>query len=239
MKAIFLDQDGTLVNNISFNAEPRGIRLVSDAGPALRLLASLDYHLFVVANHSGIAHGCFDEEAMGPVSDRLSDLLLREQLALEGFYYCPHHPLGTVSDYERIPVDGGKLMAMHGEGEQGARRPHGEPCNDEQRSARLPGAPGATSIYWDTLYAFACACRKPSPGMLLRAAHEHDINLRAPWMIGDVLHDIEAGNRAGCRTLLIDNGNETEWRMGPRRLPTRIAPDLYSAALLIAHHGEP
>ncbi len=57
-------------------------------------------------------------------------------------------------------------------------------------------------------------------------------------MIGDALHDVEAGNRAGCRTLLIDNGKETEWRLGPRRLPTRIAPDLYAAAVLIARQGD-
>jgi hypothetical protein len=49
---------------------------------------------------------------------------------------------------------------------------------------------------------------------------------------------VEAGNRAGCRTILIDNGNETEWRLGPRRVPTRMAPDLYTAAVLIASHGD-
>lgn len=185
MKAIFLDNDGTLIDDMPFNVEPRRIRLVSGAGPALRLLTGLDYRLFVVANQSGIAHGCFGEEAMAPVSDRLSDLLFREQLTLDGFYYCPHHPLGTVSDY-----------------------------------------------------AFACACRKPSPGMLLRAAHEHDIDLRASWMIGGVLDDVEAGNRAGCRTVLLDHGKESEWRLGPRRIPTRMAPDLYTAAVLIAAHQE-
>jgi ribonucleotide monophosphatase NagD (HAD superfamily) len=57
-------------------------------------------------------------------------------------------------------------------------------------------------------------------------------------MIGASLHDVEAGNRAGCRTLLIDNGSETEWRLGPRRVPTRIVPDLYAAALMIASEGE-
>jgi len=76
------------------------------------------------------------------------------------------------------------------------------------------------------------------PGLLLKAAHEHGIDLRASWMVGDILHDVEAGNRAGCRTILIDNGNETEWRLGPRRVPTRMAPDLYTAAVLIASHGD-
>lgn len=83
-------------------------------------------------------------------------------------------------------------------------------------------------------YAAVCQCRKPQPGMLLRAASEHPIDLSASWMIGDILHDVEAGNRAGCRTLLIDNGNETQWRLGPYRVPTRIASSLYEAALDIA-----
>jgi D-glycero-D-manno-heptose 1,7-bisphosphate phosphatase len=38
-------------------------------------------------------------------------------------------------------------------------------------------------------------------------------------MIGDILNDVEAGNRAGCQSILIDNGNETEWVMNDRRQP--------------------
>jgi D,D-heptose 1,7-bisphosphate phosphatase len=185
MKAIFLDKDGTLVDNIPYNVEPRLITLSSGAGPALRLLARLDYRFFVVSNQDGIAHGRFGEPEMRQVGDRIAELLFREHLTLEAFYYCPHHPEGTVA-----------------------------------------------------AYAVTCQCRKPRPGMLLKAASEHDIDLRASWMIGDILHDVEAGNRAGCRTMLIDNGNETEWRLAPGRVPTRMAPDLYSAAVLIASHSE-
>ena len=185
IRAIFLDKDGTLVENVPYNVEPRHITLASGAGPALRLLARLDYRFYVVSNQDGIALGRFGEEAMERVHDRLSDLLFRESLSLDGFYYCPHHPHGEVAQY-----------------------------------------------------ALACDCRKPRPGMLLKAASEHGIDLAASWMVGDILHDIEAGNRAGCRSLLIDNGNETEWRLGPRRIPTRMAPDLYTAAVLIASHTE-
>jgi D-glycero-D-manno-heptose 1,7-bisphosphate phosphatase len=185
MKAIFLDKDGTLVDDLPYNVEPRRITLCSGAGPALRLLSRLDYRLFVVSNQDGIARGHFPENAMHGVRDRLTDLLFRESLALDGFYYCPHHPDGTVNSY-----------------------------------------------------AVDCDCRKPMPGMLLKAADEHGIDLASSWMVGDILHDVEAGNRAGCRTLLIDNGNETEWRLGPRRIPTRMAPDLYAAAVLIASQGE-
>ncbi|MGZ8302911.1 MAG: D-glycero-alpha-D-manno-heptose-1,7-bisphosphate 7-phosphatase [Telluria sp.] len=180
MKAIFLDKDGTLTDDLPYNADPRRITLAPGAGAGLRLLARLDYRLFVVTDQDGVARGHFGHDAVKGVAHRLADLMFREQLTLEGFYYCPHHPEGRVEPYNR-----------------------------------------------------ECHCRKPKPGMLLQAAQEHGIDLRASWMIGDVLHDVEAGNRAGCRTLLIDNGNETEWRLGPRRVPTRMAHDLYAAAVLI------
>jgi histidinol-phosphate phosphatase family protein len=83
-------------------------------------------------------------------------------------------------------------------------------------------------------YAYRCACRKPAPGMLLRAAREHGIDLSASWFVGDILDDVEAGTRAGCRTVLIDNGNETQWISGPERVPTLREPDLLHAALGIA-----
>lgn len=86
-------------------------------------------------------------------------------------------------------------------------------------------------------HAFACACRKPQPGLLLRAAAEHGIDTGASWMIGDILDDVEAGRRAGCRTILINNGNETEWVLGPMRRPHRLARDLPQAAQLIAQYA--
>ena len=48
-----------------------------------------------------------------------------------------------------------------------------------------------------------CTCRKPQPGLLLRAAREHNVDLAASWMVGDQARDIEAGQRAGCRTIFV------------------------------------
>ncbi len=48
-----------------------------------------------------------------------------------------------------------------------------------------------------------CACRKPSPGMLLSLAERHAIDLQQSWMIGDAESDVGAGRRAGCRTILV------------------------------------
>lgn len=87
-------------------------------------------------------------------------------------------------------------------------------------------------------YALACECRKPKPGMILQAAANFNIDLRQSWMIGDILHDVEAGNKAGCNTILIDNGNETEWKLTPDRQPTELARDIFEAAKkIIAYHA--
>lgn len=83
-------------------------------------------------------------------------------------------------------------------------------------------------------YATACDCRKPAPGMLHRAAHEHRLNLARSWFIGDILDDIEAGHRAGCRSLLVDTGGETEWVAGPPRNPDCTVRDFAEAARWIA-----
>ncbi len=70
-----------------------------------------------------------------------------------------------------------------------------------------------------------CDCRKPAAGLLLQAAREHHIDLARSWMIGDILDDVEAGHRAGCRSILLDVGNESEWRRGPQRQPDHVGRD--------------
>jgi D,D-heptose 1,7-bisphosphate phosphatase len=82
-------------------------------------------------------------------------------------------------------------------------------------------------------YAKRCACRKPQAGLLLRAAEEWNIDLESSWLVGDILDDVEAGRRAGCGTMLIVNGNETEWRPSPARIPHAYVTNLMHATRLI------
>ncbi len=82
-------------------------------------------------------------------------------------------------------------------------------------------------------YQRACRCRKPAPGLLRRAAHERGVLLSRCWMVGDILDDVEAGRRAGCRTVLVDIGGETVWATGRWRTPHHVARDLSEAAALI------
>jgi D,D-heptose 1,7-bisphosphate phosphatase len=55
-------------------------------------------------------------------------------------------------------------------------------------------------------FSFSCDCRKPEAGMILRAASEHNLDLQNSWIIGDSPKDAEAGQRAGCRTILLGGG---------------------------------
>jgi D-glycero-D-manno-heptose 1,7-bisphosphate phosphatase len=82
-------------------------------------------------------------------------------------------------------------------------------------------------------YKLACDCRKPLPGMLQTAAQDLQLDLAESWMIGDILNDIECGNRAGSRSILIDNNNETEWLEGPFRKPLYTASTINEACDLI------
>jgi D-glycero-D-manno-heptose 1,7-bisphosphate phosphatase len=186
VKAVFLDKDGTLIENVPYNVRPERIRLMSGASVALRRLANLGYLLIVVSNQPGVALGYFEATALRDVERRLRQLFATAGVPLAGFYYCPHHPKGSVARY-----------------------------------------------------AVRCTCRKPAPGLLLAAAAIHDIDLSDSWMIGDILDDVEAGARAGCRTVHVDVGNETEWRSGPFRQPHIVTSNLASAAQRIAEQVRP
>jgi D-glycero-D-manno-heptose 1,7-bisphosphate phosphatase len=59
-----------------------------------------------------------------------------------------------------------------------------------------------------------CECRKPSPGLLLDAAREHEIDLAASFMVGDRWRDIDAGRLAGCRTVFVDYGYDERRPVG-------------------------
>jgi D-glycero-D-manno-heptose 1,7-bisphosphate phosphatase len=60
-----------------------------------------------------------------------------------------------------------------------------------------------------------CDCRKPRPGMLIRAARELGINLKQSWMVGDRWRDIDCGQAAGCRTILVERSYAEELRHPP------------------------
>jgi D-glycero-D-manno-heptose 1,7-bisphosphate phosphatase len=80
-----------------------------------------------------------------------------------------------------------------------------------------------------------CDCRKPKPGMLLRAARDHGIDLAPSWMVGDRWGDVAAGAAAGCRSCLID----LPYSQGNRCNPHARTADLSGAAQIILQSMQP
>jgi D-glycero-D-manno-heptose 1,7-bisphosphate phosphatase len=93
-----------------------------------------------------------------------------------------------------------------------------------ERGIALDGAYYCPHAPWD-----GCDCRKPQPGMLLRAARELRIDLARSVMIGDKLADVAAGRRAGCRTVRIAAGGPSGDE-APDEVPDYRAPNLLAAA---------
>jgi histidinol-phosphate phosphatase family protein len=81
-----------------------------------------------------------------------------------------------------------------------------------------------------------CSCRKPEPGLILSAADELGVDLRRSWMIGDADRDVDAGRRAGCRTILIENPQSEHRRDGAGRADY-CARNLAEAAVIVT--GKP
>ena len=109
-----------------------------------------------------------------------------------------------------------------------ARRDEVEAINAELR-ARLP-LDAFHTCYHDN--SDNCLCRKPRPGALLQEAELHKIDLSASFMVGDRWKDIEAGRRAGCKTIFIDWGYSEPQPVG-QNFTTR---SLYEAAHIIKDH---
>lgn len=81
--------------------------------------------------------------------------------------------------------------------------------------------------------AVCCDCRKPGPGMARRAAADLGLDPARSWFVGDILDDVEAGHRAGCRTVLVDLGTEPP-PAHPLREPDYVARDTRHALDIIA-----
>jgi D-glycero-D-manno-heptose 1,7-bisphosphate phosphatase len=181
-RALFLDRDGTLVHRYHYPSRPDQLHLYDNLGSVLHnLRREQNFKVIIITNQAGLAHGYFTEEDLRLMHEYLTHELALLDVQVDGIYYCPHHPNGSVKELARV-----------------------------------------------------CDCRKPQPGMLLQAAKELDLNLEHSWFVGDILDDVEAGNRAGCRTVLVDLGTEA-LPTHQLRVPTFVASSTLHALDLIQH----
>lgn len=104
--AVFLDRDGTVMEEREYLADPAGVRLVPGAAEAIRILRAAGFAVVVVTNQSGIARGLYREEDYRAVAARLDEVLQAAGAPVDATYYCPHHPDHTGACDCRKPAPG-------------------------------------------------------------------------------------------------------------------------------------
>jgi len=171
-QAVFLDKDGTLVENIPNNFDTEKIRFMPGVRKGLKLLKNEGYRLVILTNQPGIGKGLVTEKKFMKTVSFIRRKFSEWQLELDGFYFCPH-------------------------------------------------------------YGQNCGCSKPNTGMIEKAARELKIDTAESWIVGDILNDIEAGKKAGCKAVLLNSGGETVWHFNEKRVPDYIAADFFDAAAFI------
>jgi D,D-heptose 1,7-bisphosphate phosphatase len=83
-------------------------------------------------------------------------------------------------------------------------------------------------------YRMVCKCRKPSPGMVMQAVKDHGIDLKKSFLVGDSTQDVQTGNRAKVKMILVrtGHGGKDPWQHEGR--PDFIVKDLAGAARIVA-----
>jgi len=94
MKAVFLDRDGTIIEDVNYLSRFKDIRLMPLAREGLKLLKDCGYKLIVVSNQSGIGRGYFTEDFVNKTHNLINEML---DGLIDKFYFCPHRPEDSCS----------------------------------------------------------------------------------------------------------------------------------------------
>ncbi len=97
--AVFLDRDGTIIEDTGFVSSVEQVVPIPEAFEAIRLLNQAGFSVVVVSNQSGVARGYFDEATVEQINRYVGGLFAREGAKIEKFYFCPHYAGGTVPEY--------------------------------------------------------------------------------------------------------------------------------------------
>ncbi|CAO4162630.1 D,D-heptose 1,7-bisphosphate phosphatase [Methylorubrum populi] len=98
-RAVFLDRDGVLNEDLGYVGTLDRFRWMPDAIAAVALLKASGFLVFVVTNQSGIARGLFDEDAVQALHRHMQEDLRRHGAEIDAFRYCPHHPEAVIEAY--------------------------------------------------------------------------------------------------------------------------------------------
>jgi D-glycero-D-manno-heptose 1,7-bisphosphate phosphatase len=102
--AVFLDRDGTIIDEVNYLSRVEQVRLLPGAAGAIRRWNAAGVRVVVVTNQAGVARGMFPEVRVGEVHAHLSAVLAAAGARVDAYYYCPHHATAGVGEY-RVACD--------------------------------------------------------------------------------------------------------------------------------------
>lgn len=120
-RAVFLDRDGVLIEEVGHLRRADQLRLTPGAAAAVNRLRAAGLRVILVTNQSAVARGLLSEAELARIHERLRALLLSEGAVLDDILYCPHHPTKGVPPYDvdcacRKPAPGMLLLAQERHG---------------------------------------------------------------------------------------------------------------------------
>lgn len=117
-RALFLDRDGVINEEIGYLAYKEDVQFISGIFDLCRRAKELDYVTVVVTNQSGIARGLYSEDQFLELMEWMKEQFTLHQASLDAIYYCPYHPEHGVGIYkkdseDRKPNPGMIIRAQH------------------------------------------------------------------------------------------------------------------------------
>jgi D-glycero-D-manno-heptose 1,7-bisphosphate phosphatase len=164
--AVFLDRDGTLIDEFGYLDRPERVVLYPWSIAAIRALNVAGLRVVMVTNQSGIARGFFDEATVDAVHRHIAALLAEGGATIDAYYYCPHHPDGKVARYAtrcdcRKP---GRALVDRAVAELGVNPEASFTVGDRWLDVALAQAVGAKSVLVRTGYGLSEEA-KPQDGV--------------------------------------------------------------------------
>jgi D-glycero-D-manno-heptose 1,7-bisphosphate phosphatase len=98
-KAVFIDRDGTMSDEVGYVNHPTRFRLLPHTAEAIHTLNENGWLVVVITNQSGVARGYFTEDLLREINENMRRELATAGARLDGIYYCPHHPSAGTAPY--------------------------------------------------------------------------------------------------------------------------------------------
>ena len=100
--AVFLDSDGTINVDTGYVHKVDDFQFIENAIEAMQSIKQMGYALIIVTNQAGIARGMYTEDQFMHLTEWMDWSLADRGVDLDGIYYCPHHPEGTVEEFRQV-----------------------------------------------------------------------------------------------------------------------------------------